>query len=77
MSSSLLSTKKLNLNLVGLPVNLWRESLVLLWKYYLSHGQLFPASVPKIDKDASLLDLASSRNVNFPVKSLETMELQT
>ena len=45
-------------------------------KHYRSHGQLFPTSVPRIDKDASLLDLASSGNVNFPVKSLETMERQ-
>ena len=46
-------------------------------KYYRSsHGQLFPASVPKIDKAASLLDLASCGNVNFPVKSLETMDRQ-
>ena len=45
-------------------------------EYYQSHGQLFPTSVPKIDKDASLLDLASSGNVNFLVKSLETMERQ-
>ena len=45
-------------------------------KYCRSHGQLFPASVPRIDKDTPLLDLASSGNINFPVKSLETMERQ-
>lgn len=45
-------------------------------KHYRSHGQLFPDSVPKIDKDASLLDLISSGNANLPVKSLETMERQ-
>ena len=45
-------------------------------KHYWSHGQLFPTSVPIIDEDASLLDLASSGNVHFPVKSLETMERQ-
>ena len=45
-------------------------------KYYQVRGQLFPTSVPKIDNDASLLDLASSGNINFPVKSLETMERQ-
>ena len=52
------------------------RELGIVMKYYQSHGQLFPTSVPKIDKDASLLDLASSGNVNFPVKSLETMERQ-
>ena len=52
------------------------RELGIVMKYYRSHGQLFPTSVPKIDKDASLLDLASSGNVNFPVKSLETMERQ-
>ena len=52
------------------------RELGIVMKYYRSHGQLFPTSVPKIDKDASLLDLASSENVNFPVKSLETMERQ-
>ena len=52
------------------------RELGIVMKYYPSHGQLFPTSVPKIDKDASLLDLASSGNVNFPVKSLETMECQ-
>ena len=45
-------------------------------KNYRSHGQLFPTSVPIIDKDASLLDLASSGNLYFPVNSLETMECQ-
>ena len=52
------------------------RELGIVMKYYRSHGQLFPTSVPKIDKDASLLDLAFSGNVNFPVKSLETMERQ-
>ena len=52
------------------------RELGIVMKYYRSHGQLFPTNVPKIDKDASLLDLASSGNVNFPVKSLETMERQ-
>ena len=50
--------------------------LVIVMKNYQSHGQLFPTSVPIIDKDASLLDLASSGNVYFPVNSLETMERQ-
>ena len=52
------------------------RELGIVMKYYRSHGQLFSTSVPKIDKDASLLDLASSGKVNFPVKSLETMEHQ-
>ena len=52
------------------------RELGIVMKYYRSHGQLFPTSVPKIDKVASLLDLASSGNVHFPVKSLETMECQ-
>lgn len=45
-------------------------------KYYLIHSQLLPPSVPKLDKDVSLLDSTSSRNTNLPIKSLVTMERQ-
>ena len=52
------------------------KDLGVSMKYYRTHGQLFPAVIPKLDKDASLLDLYSSGNTNIPIKSLETMERQ-
>ena len=52
------------------------KDLGINMKHYRSHGQLFHDSVPKLDRDASLLDLTSSGNVSLPLKSLETMERQ-
>ena len=52
------------------------KELGINMKHYRSHGQLFHDSVPKLDRDASLLDLTSSGNVSLPLKSLETMERQ-
>ena len=52
------------------------KDLGISLKFYRTHSHLFPSSVPRLDKDASLLDLSSSRNVSVPIKSLETMERQ-
>ena len=52
------------------------KDLGISLKFYRTHSQLFPSCVPRLDKDASLLDLSSSGNVSLPVKSLETMERQ-
>ena len=52
------------------------KDLGINMKHYRSHGQLFHDSVPKLDRDASLLDLTSSGNVSLPLKSLETIERQ-
>ena len=50
------------------------KDLGISLKFYRTHSQLFPSCVPRLDKDASLLDLSSSGNVSLPVKSLETLE---
>lgn len=52
------------------------KELGINMKHYRSHGQLFPSNVPKLDKDASLLDLSSTGNASIPIKTLDTMERQ-
>ncbi|MEW8547330.1 MAG: hypothetical protein AB2693_27800 [Candidatus Thiodiazotropha sp.] len=52
------------------------KELGINMKHYRLHGQLFPSNVPKLDKDASLLDLSSSGNASIPLKTLDTMERQ-
>ena len=52
------------------------KDLGISLKFYRTHSQLFQSSVPRLDKDAPLLDLSSSANVYLPIKSLETMEPQ-
>ena len=52
------------------------EDLGISLKFDRTQSQFFQSSVPRLDKDASLLDLSSSGNVSLPIKSLETMERQ-
>ena len=57
------------------PISLEKE-LGTHMKFYKLHNEQFPASVPKIDKDASKLDLSSSGSINITSKFLESMESQ-
>ena len=43
-------------------------------KFYKLHNEQFPASVPKVDKDASKLDLSSTGSISVTSKFLESME---
>lgn len=57
------------------PVNLERE-LGTHMKFYKLHNEQFPASIPKVDKDASKLDLSTTGSINVSSKFLESMERQ-
>ena len=43
---------------------------------HILHNEQFPASVPKVDKDASKLDLSSTGSIRVTSKFLESMERQ-
>ena len=45
-------------------------------KFYKLHNEQFPSSIPKVDKDASKLDLSTTGSVNVSSKFLESMERQ-
>ncbi|MBV2113342.1 MAG: hypothetical protein KUF82_20515 [Candidatus Thiodiazotropha sp. (ex Ctena orbiculata)] len=57
------------------PVSLEKE-LGTHMKFYKLHNEQFPASIPKVDKDASKLDLSTSGSINITAKFLESMERQ-
>lgn len=57
------------------PVSLERE-LGTHMKFYKLHNEQFPASIPKVDKDASKLDLSTTGSINVSSKFLESMERQ-
>ena len=56
-------------------VNLERE-LGTHMKFYKLHNEQFPSSIPKVDKDASKLDLSTTGSINVSSKFLESMERQ-
>ena len=45
-------------------------------KFYKLYNEQFPASVSKVDKDASKLDLSSTGSISVTSKFLESMERQ-
>ena len=57
------------------PISLEKE-LGTHMKFYKLHNEQFPASVPKVDKDASKLDLSSMGSISVTSKFLESMEHQ-
>ena len=56
-------------------INLEKE-LGTHMKFYKLHNEQFPSSVPKVDKNASKLDLSSSGTITVSSKFLESMERQ-
>ena len=57
------------------PVNLEGE-LGTHMKFNKLHKEQFPSSIPKVDKDASKLDLSTTGSINVSSKFLESMERQ-
>ena len=58
-----------------MPISLEKE-LGIHMKFYKLHNEQFPASVPKVDKDASKLDLSSMGSISVISKFLESTERQ-
>ena len=58
------------------PHDLVAKKLGTHMKYYNLHREFFPANIPKLDRDASKLDLSDKTNFNVSPKFLESLETQ-
>ena len=57
------------------PANLEKE-LGTNMKHYKIHQDFFPAQVPKLDRNASRLDMSIASSISLPCKFLESLERQ-